>query len=110
MYAAASVVGDAALAKKAMGKLMTRSDWKLERDKDDKWICNLKGEIPQGLDMSGAAAAAFVSQVMAQDYLFRAETLLNSGKELQRAKAVSIVVSSHLTCKHHALANPGTRH
>lgn len=65
MYAAASAVGDAALATKATEKLMTRGDWRLERDKDDKWICHLKGKIPLGLDMSGAAAAAFVSQVMA---------------------------------------------
>ena len=63
LYAAATNVGDAVLASKAIEKLMTRSDWRLERDKDDKWICNLKGEgeIPVGLDLSGPAAAAFVS-------------------------------------------------
>lgn len=63
LYAAATGVGDATLASKAIEKLMTRNDWRIERDKDDKWICNLKaeGELPVGLDMSGAAAAAFVS-------------------------------------------------
>lgn len=61
LYAAASSIGDRTLALKSLETLVARHDWRLDRDKENKWLCTFGKEVPQSIDLTGDAAANLVS-------------------------------------------------